>query len=134
MMLNDLEIKRAKMEARMELLGLNDYRTIAASEEFNKLVVECQVTMKTLNKLNLGNLTLSDEVCKFTEEQQEFKIAVRNNDRSNMIEEFFDVIQAMTGVMQKVGISDEELKEGLTRHNKKLLKRGWSFSDSCRWC
>lgn len=49
-MLKKLEIKRAELEELIDLLGLNDYRTILVSKELDKIVVKCQLASKFLNE------------------------------------------------------------------------------------
>ena len=137
--MQDLELVRRRLEAKIELFGLADKRTIKTSQKLDELIVDYykrknSVCLLKLNKLDLRKFTLKDEVCKLSEEHHEFQRAVVANDRENMIEEFFDIIQAAMGVVEKVGITDIELKLGLKRHNQKLLSRGWKFDDSCRWC
>lgn len=43
-MLEELEMKRAELEDLIKLLGLNDYRTVLASQELDKIIVKYQLT------------------------------------------------------------------------------------------
>ena len=58
----------------------------------------------------------------------EFISGINKMDAYNIIEEFFDVIQAMLHVIKLLNLK-EELKHGLKRHNKKLKSRGWEFEE-----
>lgn len=138
-MSRELEELRARMEAKIQLWGLSDQRTIKASQDLDTVIVLIQKqksdsNLYKLNKLDLSKYGIADEAIKLSEEHHEFQVAAVKDDRENMLEEFFDVIQAAVGVMQKANITDEEIREGLVRHNKKLLRRGWKFDGCCRWC
>lgn len=58
---------------------------------------------------------------KVREEVVEFLNAI---DKENRVEEFFDTIQSMLGVLEAEGLIDK-LEDGLKKHNKKLTDRGW---------
>lgn len=78
--------------------------------------------------LKNNNATLGEQILKCKEEMNEFISGVDKMDAYNIIEEFFDVIQAMLHVIKLLNLK-EELKHGLKRHNKKLKSRGWEFED-----
>jgi hypothetical protein len=69
-----------------------------------------------------------------TEEQAEFIGAVAkfeaesgtNEEKEHIIEEFFDMIQASLGLLDKMGLINL-LEEGRIKHMAKLIERGWEF-------
>lgn len=83
------------------------------------------VRMKFLKN---NNATLEEQIQKCNEEVNEFISGIEKRDAYNIIEEFFDVIQAMLHVIKLLNLKGE-LKHGLKRHNKKLKNRGWEFED-----
>lgn len=65
--------------------------------------------------------------CKFIEESQEF-LEESYNENINIdatLEEGFDVIQSVLSYWDTVGITKDEMFEGLKKHNEKLENRGW---------
>lgn len=79
-----------------------------------------KLSMKFINittTVDEQNRKCIDELCEFIE-------GVNVNDHDNIIEEFFDVIQSMLGVIKLIGIK-HMLGPGLVKHNKKLESRGW---------
>ncbi|MDU1540594.1 MAG: hypothetical protein E6902_13375 [Paeniclostridium sordellii] len=90
------------------------------------VLIECigrKYTMKFINietDINEQKRKCMDELC-------EFICGVIKNDKENIIEEFFDVIQAMLGIIKILGIQSM-LLPGLIKHNKKLKSRGWKFT------
>ena len=78
--------------------------------------------------LKNNNATLEEQILKCKEEMNEFISGVNKMDGYNIIEEFFDVIQAMLHVIKLLNLNGE-LKHGLKRHNKKLKSRGWEFEE-----
>lgn len=80
-----------------------------------------------MKKIKLdANVTVEEQIEKVKEEVQEFYDAVENKDAENTIEEFYDVIQSMLGVISIQDLEDE-LHDGLCKHNKKLISRGWEL-------
>ena len=73
-----------------------------------------------------SNVTVDEQIEKVKEEVQEFYDAVENKDSENTIEEFYDVIQSMLGVISIRGL-ENDLQEGLKKHNEKLISRGWEL-------
>lgn len=69
----------------------------------------------------------SNQVNKVVEEVHEFIQAIKKRDEENLIEEFWDVVQSMMGVVDLMGLSKEELMNGLDKHYKKLESRGHKF-------
>lgn len=73
-----------------------------------------------------SNVTVDEQIEKVKEEVQEFYDAVKNKDSDNTIEEFYDVIQSMLGVISILGL-ENALQDGLNKHNEKLISRGWEL-------
>ena len=69
------------------------------------------------------------ELAKYQEEVKEFEDAVINEDEENAIEEFYDVIQAMTQTLLLLGVNIDKLKEGQYVHRDKLKGRGWKLKE-----
>lgn len=70
------------------------------------------------------NLGLQEE--KFLEEVNEFLEARK---KSEIGDEFFDVIQAALSLMQIQGISKKDIRDAKIRHQDKLLKRKWDLDE-----
>ena len=95
------------------------------------IVGVCWNTREVNSKMKFlknNNATLDEQVQKCNEEMSEFISGINKMDAYNIIEEFFDVIQAMLHVIKLLNLK-EELKHGLKRHNKKLKSRGWEFEE-----
>ena len=75
-------------------------------------------------ELKTDNITQTDKVY---EEVDEFISAFENIDDINLIEEFWDVVQSMMGIIDLRKITKEELMNGLDKHYKKLENRGYKF-------
>lgn len=75
-------------------------------------------------ELNTNGLT---QVRKIGEEVEEFVAAIVKKDNENLIEEFWDVVQSMMGVIDLKGLTKEDLMNGLEKHYKKLENRGHKF-------
>ena len=73
------------------------------------------------------NLDLGDLLLKLEEEYDEFLSAIEFADNENIIEEFYDVIQVMVNILDKVGITNKEIESAYFKHHRKLLDRGWEF-------
>lgn len=71
--------------------------------------------------------TVYTQVNKVCEEVNEFIEATKFCDDDNLVEEFWDVVQAMMGVIDLRQLTKEELIEGLDIHYKKLEGRGHKF-------
>ena len=76
----------------------------------------------TNENLNLGELLL-----KLDEEYEEFLSAIEFVDNDNALEEFYDVIQVMVNILDKMGITSKEIESAYFKHHRKLLDRGWEF-------
>ena len=79
--------------------------------------------MIELKNIDLRKVPKEEQVEKVVEEFQEFWTAYNNKDRDNLKEEFFDVMQAMLGLMHKEGITALEVMEGYSKHIEKIKKR-----------
>ena len=73
------------------------------------------------------NLDLGELLLKLDEEYEEFLSAVEFSDNENLLEEFYDVIQVMVNILDKVDINTKEIESGYFKHHRKLLDRGWEF-------
>ena len=76
----------------------------------------------TNENLNSGELLL-----KLDEEYEEFLSAIEFIDNENALEEFYDVIQVMVNILDKMGITSKEIESAYFKHHRKLLDRGWEF-------
>ena len=72
--------------------------------------------------LDLGELLL-----KLDEEYEEFFSSIEFADDAGTLEEFYDVIQVMVNILDKVGITTKEIESAYFKHHRKLLDRGWEF-------
>ncbi len=79
--------------------------------------------MIELRNIDLSKVPRQEQVEKVVEEFQEFWTAYNNKDRDNLKEEFFDVMQAMLGLMHKEGITALEVMEGYSKHLEKIKNR-----------
>lgn len=123
-----MENLRLKMYEAIEKHGLGSEEALKLSEELDILVAEAQ-KKNSMHYLNIPeDTTITNQLRKVSEEQHEFILAVRKRDIPNIIEEFFDMIQASLGIIQIMKL-DDKLKDGLKRHNIKLRYRGWKFKD-----
>ena len=73
------------------------------------------------------NLDLGDLLLKLEEECDEFLSAIEFGDDINALEEFYDVIQVMVNILDKVDITTKEIESAYFKHHRKLLDRGWEF-------
>ena len=73
------------------------------------------------------NLDLGDLLLKLEEECDEFLSAIEFIDNENALEEFYDVIQVMVNILDKMGITSKEIESAYFKHHRKLLDRGWEF-------
>ena len=79
--------------------------------------------MIELKNIDLRKVPKEEQVEKVVEEFQEFWTAYNTKNRENLKEEFFDVMQAMLGLMHKEGITALEVMEGYSKHIEKIKKR-----------
>ena len=73
------------------------------------------------------NLDLGELLLKLDEEYEEFLSAIEFSDNENLLEEFYDVIQVMVNILDKVDINTKEVEGAYFKHHRKLLDRGWEF-------
>ena len=73
------------------------------------------------------NLDLGELLLKLDEEYEEFLSSIEFSDDDNALEEFYDVIQVMVNILDKVGITTKEIESAYFKHHRKLLDRGWEF-------
>lgn len=91
-----------------------------------KFLIKHDKRKYNMNFINI-NTNLKEQQRKCIDELCEFIVGVNKNDNENIIEEFFDVIQAMLGIIKILGIQSM-ISPGLVKHNKKLKDRGWKFT------
>lgn len=63
---------------------------------------------------------------KIEEEIDEVVEALVNNDADNLVEESWDVIQSILGLIKIKGL-EKEFKEGFEKHREKMLSRGYKL-------
>ena len=73
------------------------------------------------------NLDVGELMLKFEEECDEFLSAIEFTDNENIIEEFYDVIQVMVNILDKIDTTSKEIESAYFKHHRKLLERGWEF-------
>ena len=73
------------------------------------------------------NLDVGELMLKFEEECDEFLSAIEFDDNENILEEFYDVIQVMVNILDKIDTTSREVEGGYFKHHRKLLDRGWEF-------
>ena len=73
------------------------------------------------------NLDIEELLGKLDEEYEEFLSAVEFSDNENLLEEFYDVIQVMVNILDKIDINTKEIESAYFIHHRKLLDRGWEF-------
>ncbi len=91
-----------------------------------------------LQNIDLTGITLFDELNKLAEERAEFKDAIlvymtiktSSKDgeeieecKNHIIEEFWDTMQVKLGVLDKLGITAQEVMQGYPKHLEKIKNR-----------
>ena len=79
--------------------------------------------MIELKNINLEGITSIQQINKVHEEVDEFVQAVIKGDATNGIEEFFDVVQASLGALQKMGLLAEYVMSQYPKHLEKIKDR-----------
>lgn len=86
--------------------------------------------MIKLKNIKLDNVSISEQLNKISEEDNEFDMAVLeychvNNikNKNHLVEEFWDTVQARLGVLQKVNINASEIMEQYPKHLEKIKSR-----------
>ena len=73
------------------------------------------------------NLNSGELLIKLDEEYEEFLSSIEFVDNDNALEEFYDVIQVMVNILDRMGITTKEIESAYFKHHRKLLDRGWEF-------
>ena len=83
-----------------------------------------------LKNIDLTGISRAEQFDKTKEEQYEFNDAILNymdnatkENRKHAIEEYFDVMQSALGILQKFGISAEDVMKEYPKHLEKLKSR-----------
>lgn len=83
-----------------------------------------------LKNIDLNDITIIQEVNKYDEETKEFNEAfyeytVHENmeNKDHLIEEYFDVLQSMLGLLDKLGITAQEVMQEYPKHLEKIKNR-----------
>lgn len=64
-----------------------------------------------------------DQLLKVSEEKAEFRLAVIKNDPKNAVEEFFDLVQASLGALNKMGLDADYVMNQYPAHLEKIKNR-----------
>lgn len=78
--------------------------------------------------LDTAHLDIDTQRRKLKEEVDEFLSASKKEDLSNLVEEYFDVIQVMNSILDKKGCV-HMLPLGELNHKLKLSCRGWKMQE-----
>ena len=86
----------------------------------------------TLKNIDLSKTSSKEQLDKYYEELNEFREALidlhninaKGNVKQHVIEEYFDVLQTGLGLLQKEGITAEEVMAGYEKHLKKMEEMG----------
>lgn len=83
-----------------------------------------------LKNIDLNDITIIQEVNKYDEETKEFNEAFYEytvhetiENKEHLIEEYFDVLQSMLGLLDKLGITAQEVMQGYPKHLEKIKDR-----------
>lgn len=76
-----------------------------------------------LKNINLEGITIKQQIQKIHEEVDEFVQAVIKGDATNAVEEYFDVLQASLGALQKMGLSADYVMSQYDKHLEKIRFR-----------
>lgn len=86
--------------------------------------------MIELKNIDLSNVTFASEVNKYDEETNEFFEALHcfmysntKEDKEHLIEEFWDTVQAELGLLDKLGITADEVMHEYHKHLEKIKNR-----------
>ena len=85
-----------------------------------------------LKNIDLSKTSSKEQLDKYYEELNEFRVALidlhninaKGNVKQHVIEEYFDVLQTGLGLLQKEGITAEEVMAEYPKHLKKMEERG----------
>lgn len=83
-----------------------------------------------LKNIDLNDITIIQEVNKYDEETKEFNEAFYEytvhetiENKEHLIEEYFDVLQSMLGLLDKLGITAQEVMQEYPKHLEKIKNR-----------
>lgn len=83
-----------------------------------------------LKNIDLNDITIIQEVNKYDEEIKEFNEAFYEytvhetiENKEHLIEEYFDVLQSMLGLLDKLGITAQEVMQEYPKHLEKIKDR-----------
>ena len=118
----------------MKILKLLETSLEYAMSVIKKSTKKIEYNKYIMPLLAENHLSTIEQMMKVTEEQAEFIGAVAkfeaesgtNEEKEHIIEEFFDMIQASLGLLDKMGLINL-LEEGRIKHIAKLIERGWEF-------
>lgn len=81
--------------------------------------------MIELKNIDLSKVSIGEQLKKIDEEENEFKECLVNPEESkeHTIEEFLDTVQAMIGLLYKLGITAQDVMNYYPNHLKKLETR-----------
>lgn len=86
--------------------------------------------MIELKNIDLSNVTFASEVNKYDEETKEFFEAIHcfmysgtKENKEHLIEEFWDTVQAEIGLLDKSGITAQEVMQKYPKHLEKIKNR-----------
>lgn len=87
--------------------------------------------MIELKNIDLSKVSFIKQANKFSEEEKEFTEAVSDcwryglteKNKDHMVEEFYDMVQAGLGVIQKIGVNVEEVEKYYPLHLEKIKNR-----------
>ena len=84
--------------------------------------------MIELKNIDLSKVSIREQFKKVIEEHEELIDALdglykTEDTKEHVIEEYWDVVQAWLGVLDKYGINADEVMEGYSKHLKKLEHR-----------
>lgn len=75
-----------------------------------------------------------EQVAKINEEHNEFLLAVLSKDANNSIEEFYDVMQSMLGLLHQIGLTANYVESQYDLHLKKIENRPRKFLNFNDYC
>ena len=76
--------------------------------------------------LNVDN-SVEEEIKVIERELEELKQGIKKNDRYNILEEYFDVKQAMDNTLYLLGFKKRDIAKHEPIHYDKLIRRGWKI-------
>jgi phosphoribosyl-ATP pyrophosphohydrolase len=86
--------------------------------------------MIELKNINLTGISIGEQVKKVNEELEElsnatcdYMIEETEENKSHVIEEYFDLLQSALGMLDKLGIKADEVMRHYSEHEEKLQSR-----------